>query len=165
MKKFLKVIALFLLIVVVFPLLILGIDSIFGGYNYKTDIDCVNSRVGYGFQVKTVLYKYENEDKEILLYEPNNGTFFNCVLGKKSKNGEDLYRFEKGSNTPPITWFKEWVEVDKNLQYIFVDFQDDIEDIDCMGYEPEGAKIYYKIATGEEESCWIYVIDKTKSEK
>lgn len=163
MKKFLKVIVLLLLTIVIFPLLILGSDYLFGGYNYESDIDCINDYVGFGYQVNKVLYKYENENKEILLYESNNGTFFNCILEKKSKNNKYLYRFKKSSNTPPITWNKEWEEVDKNLKYIFVDYQDDIKDIDCMGYEPEGTKIYYKLEDGKEESCWIYIIDKSQN--
>lgn len=162
MKKFIKTIILVPIIIVISFIIIFGINYIFGGYNYESDIDCINHYVGYEYQVNTVLYKYDNNNKEILLYNSNNGTFFNCILDKKNKNGKTLYKFNKSSNTPPITWNTEWNEIDKNLKFIFVDYENDIEDIDCMGYEPQGTKIYYKLANGKEESCWIYIIDKTK---
>lgn len=57
-----------------------------------------------------------------------------------------------------VHWYKEWNEVDKHLKYIFVDFENDIENIDCGGYTPIGTRVNYQLRNGDKESCWIYIL-------
>lgn len=161
MKKFLKT-AFFILITIIVSFVIIVISNIiFGGYNFKSDIDCVNSSYINEFNLETIVFKYENDCKEILIYSSSNNMIFECILDKKQFSGETKYKLRKRSTSALNTYYKNWTEVNSNLRYIFVDFEEDIKDIECEGYNPIGTKIYYKIPNGEEESCWIYVIDET----
>ena len=162
MKKFLKTTFFILITIIVLFAIIVILNTIFGGYTFETDIDCVNSNYNNEFNLETIVFKYENNYKEILIYNSSNNEIFECVLDKKQFLGKTKYRLKKSSTSAPVTYHKNWNEVNSNLRYIFVDFEEDIKDVECEGYEPVGTKIYYKIPTGEEKSCWIYVIDKTK---
>lgn len=146
---------------VLFFIVVLIIHNIFGGYNYMTDIECIEYNSFENFDVKTMVFKYENSRSEIIFFNTENNLFYTCYLDKKLKNGKTMYRMKSKSNMPPITYHTEWTEVDKNLRYIFVRYEKDIEDIDCQGFEPVGTKIYYTIANGERKSCWIYIIDES----
>ena len=158
-NKKLKIVSVVFLFVILISMILYNND------NFDSDIECINNYVGYNYQVEDVIFKYESEKKEIVLYSSNNGTFFNCLLDKRKIFNRTVYRLDKNSNTPPITWYKEWVELDKKTRYIFLDYEKDIEKVDCNGFEPVGTKIHYRLLNGDEESCWIYVIDETKQEK
>lgn len=136
-------------------------NNLFSGYNYGSDLDCIKYHSFKNHDAQTIVFKYENKKREIILFNTQDNFFYNCILDKKQKNGKTMYRLNCKSNTPPITYHTEWTEVDKNLRYIFVDYENDIEDIDCQGFEPIGTKIYYTIANGEQKSCWIYIIDES----
>lgn len=164
MKKHFKVIILTPIIIVLLFALLFGYNILFGGYNYETDIDCVNNTI-FDYQVDNVIYKYENEKNEILLYNSKSGRVFQCLLKKRKNLDKIEYKLKYSATAVPITYHKEWAEVDKNLRYIFTDYENDIEDIDCDGFEPIGTKIYYHLSDGTEESCWIYVIDETNMDK
>lgn len=154
-----------LITIIVSFVIIVTLNIVFGGYNFKSDIDCVNSSYISSYinesNLETIVFKYENDRKEILIYNSSNNEIFECILDKKQFSGETKYRLRKSSTSAPITYRKNWTEVNSNLRYIFVDFEEDIKDVDCEGYNPIGTKIYYKIPNGEEKSCWIYVIDET----
>lgn len=47
----------------------------------------------------------------------------------------------------------------------FFDFENDIENIDCGGYTTIGTRVNYQLRNGEKESCWIYIINKTKTDE
>lgn len=161
MKKFFKTTFFMLITIIVLFAIIVILNTVFGGYNFKSDIDCVNSKYNNEFNLETIVFKYENNCKEILIYNSSNNEIFECILDKKQFLGETKYRLRKSSTSAPVTYYKNWTEVNSNLRYIFVDFEEDIKDVECEGYNPIGTKIYYKIPNGEEKSCWIYVIDET----
>ena len=134
----------------------------FGGYNYTSDIECVNSDSDDTFYIENVIFKYENDKKEFIIYNNPDDIICQFILKKREFLGETKYKsWIMEMPAPPITYHKEWTEIDKNLRYIFVDYENDIEDIDCQGFEPVGTKIYYTIANGKQESCWIYIIDES----
>ncbi|MCM1115464.1 MAG: hypothetical protein NC397_08215 [Clostridium sp.] len=162
MKKSFKCILLFLLAIIVLFIMLFSLNYFFGGYSYNNDIECLNHYMSQDCQIKEIVYKYENEDNEILLYNSNNGMFFNCILDKKSNSNVTKYRLNHNSNSTPVTWNNEWEEIGGKLKYIFVKYEDDIKNIDCGDCSPLGTKINYKLMNGEEKSCWIYIIDRTK---
>lgn len=151
---------LILSIILIVPIAIVLYSSFFGGYYFKTE-ECIRRYVNQNIESKNVVFKYETQNNEIILYNLDNGEFFDCVLDKKVKNGTTLYRLNNTTNTSPVTWDKEWKTIDKNLKYIYVKDKDDIKDINCKDSEPKGTKIYYKLQNGEKKSCWIYIVDET----
>lgn len=152
---------LILSIILIVPIAIVLYSSFFGGYYFKTEEECIRRYVNQNIESKNVVFKYETQNNEIILYNLDNGEFFDCVLDKKVKNGTTLYRLNNTTNTSPVTWDKEWKTIDKNLKYIYVKCKDDIKDINCKDSEPKGTKIYYKLQNGEKKSCWIYIVDET----
>jgi len=129
---------------------------------YTSDIDCVNDTGMLVPKIEKVIYKYETNHRELLLYNSSDGEFNRYVLKKIKIGNKNFYKYASYNNMPPIEWDAKWTRITRNLKYIFVQYKDDIEDFDCEGYTPEGTKIHYVIASGEEDWCWIYIIDKTK---
>ncbi|MDE5984759.1 MAG: hypothetical protein K2H13_05850, partial [Eubacterium sp.] len=144
-KKNLKK-AILYLIMIPFLIIILFVFSFivqlfFGGYNYTSDIECVNS--SKSFHIEEVVFKYENDKKEFIIYNDSNYDVCQSILKKREFLGETKYKHWISETAGPITYYTEWTEIDKNLRYICVDYENDIEDIDCQGFEPVGTKIYY----------------------
>ncbi len=165
MKKFLKIIFITPVTIIMLFVIIVILNIVFGGYSFESDIDCVNSSFNNAFTLETIVYKYENNSNELLIYNSSDNEIFEAVLNKKQVLGKTKYKLKKSSTSAPITYNKNWTEVNRNLRYIFVDYEEDIKNIDCEGYEPVGTKIYYKLPNGEEKSCWIYIIDETKTDE
>lgn len=132
-----------------------------GGYVYNSDIESINDNYKNGFELKTIIYKYENNDKEILIYNSVNNNVIQCILQKKTFWGKTKYKLCISSTAVPITHRNKWTVVDKDLKYIFVDYQEDIKDINCENLDPQGTKILYELPNGESKSCWIYIVDET----
>lgn len=153
-----------LIITVCFIIFIIVISVLFSGYKYNSDIECINS-VASGdefFEINNVLFKFENKSKELVFYNSKDDYVIQCSLRRKEIFGKIKYKFITSSNSGLNYYIKEWQCFDKNIEYIFVKYEDDIKNIDCKGYKPVGTKINYKNGDGKETSCWIYVIDKTK---
>ncbi len=167
MKKVLKFLIVFILTFSIQIAIFILWYALDGRYIYESPYEYVktNSECNeiYDSRFEKEVFLYENDDNVIYLYNSPSNEFFTYIFDVKEKDGKKYYSLNYGGTMLPITWNKEWEEVDKNLKYIFVDYQDDIKDIDCMGYEPEGTKIYYKLEDGKEESCWIYIIDKSQN--
>lgn len=152
-----------LIITILLFISFISIYVVLSGYKYNSDIECINS-VSKGdeyFELEKVLFKFENDKKELIFYNSKNNYVITCELYKKEIFGEQKYKFKTSSTSGLNPLKKEWQAFDENIEYIFVQYERDIEDIDCKGYTPVGTKIPHKISTGEETSCWIYVIDKS----
>ncbi len=152
-----------LIITICFLIFIIVISVLFSGYKYDSDIECIMKVTESGIlEYKETLCKIEGENKEIVFYNNKYGEISKCNLKKKNFFGTTKYKFQHASNSGPDYFSKDWTELDDNLKYIAVKYEDDIKNIDCEGYKPVGTKINYKKGDGKETSCWIYVIDKTK---
>lgn len=142
----------------------------FGGYDYESDIECINDLNNNGSsliddKVDDVVFRYKTGGKELFLYNSADGEFFTSILDYKEKNGKTYYRNRITKTEPPITYHTEWEKVSDDFYYIYVDYEKDLEEIDCMGYEPVGTEIYYKLPYGRTERCYIYVIDKNAQQQ
>lgn len=132
------------------------------GYRFESDIECVNYNMPYISQYSKTIYKYENDDCEILIYNSNDGNIFELTMIKKTINDNVKYKFHSQNATSLPTSNYEWTEVNEDVKYIYLDLYEDIENIDCGGYQPVSEKIEYTYQNGEKDSCWIFVIDKTQ---
>lgn len=132
------------------------------GYRFESDIECVNYNTPSVSQYGKTIYKYENDACEILIYKSNDGTIFESTMHKKIINGKVKYKFHSQNSTSLPTTFYEWTKVNEDVKYIYLDLYEDIEKVDCGGYEPASEKIEYTYKDGEKDSCWIFVIDKTQ---
>lgn len=138
---------------------------LFGGYDYESDIECINDLSNNDSnliddKVDNVVFRYKTGGKELLLYNSADGEFFTSILDYKEKNGKTYYQNWISETKPPITYHTEWEKVSDDFYYIYVKYEEDMEEIDCMGYEPVGTEIYYKLPYGKTERCYIYIIDK-----
>lgn len=153
---YLIMIPIILVFLLIFSLLV---QFFWSGYDYTSDIECVNS--SKYFECKEIVFKYENDKKVFLIYNDSNNIVYQCILNKRKFLEETKYKLLINRTAAPTPFLKEWTEIDQDLRFIFVDYENDIEDIDCQGFEPVGTKIYYNIANGEQKSCWIYIIDES----
>lgn len=132
------------------------------GYRFESDIECANYNMPSVSQYSKTIYKYENDDCEILIYKSNDGNIFESTMYKKSLNGKVKYKFHSQNTTSLPTSYYEWTEVNEDVKYIYLELYEDIEKVDCGGYEPVSEKLEYTYQNGEKDSCWIFVIDKTQ---
>lgn len=162
MKKFFKIILVIFLIICILCVLIF-INSRFGGYKYVSDMDCINSYANSLMEFDKLIYKYENDDTELIIYSASNGDYCTCYMNKKTKKNQVYYKYKFLTDLiAPVTYHTEWNKVNDDLYFIYVDYEDDIEEIDCCGYTPVGTRLEYTNAAGEFDIFWIYVVDRTK---
>ena len=140
--------------------LIITIKHNFIGYNYESAESCAISSFNTGADL---VYVYENNSIALVTLN-SSGDYYTCYC-KKLRRG-DSFAFKRVFRTnmiPPVTYTTEWNKVNKDLYFIYVDYKNDIEKIDCMNYEPIGSYIKWTNAVGEIDYCWLYIIDKTGS--
>lgn len=162
MKKRNKILlVIFLLIVLIVSVLV--VKHLFFGYRFESAIDCVNDaadREHWG--TENVIYTYENNDYALVIYNTEGGDYFTSYCKKQKKNDTYYYKNVLLTNMlSPSTYQKEWNKVGKSLYFIYVAYENDIEEIDACGYQPVGTRIQYKNSAEETKTCWIYVVDTT----
>lgn len=166
MKKVIKsVLKVFLIIL--FTILIIGLlivsKSYFGRYDTDNEIDCINNSADSYSQIDEIVFRYENDDDVLISYNTDNAGYYFASLDKKNDGNKTLYKTKLLTNgLQPITYEKEWQRITKDIFIIYVDFENDIEEIDCCGYTPVGTKIEYKTAAGKTERCWLYLVDTSQ---
>lgn len=145
-----------------FPLiaaiLIVLIWFVFGNYTAATDIEAVEEN--FGEACETILYKYETDKKEILLYTSKNNNTYECILNKRTILGRTKYRSHETWTSGLIDWNGEWNIVDKNLRYAIVHDEKEFEQFDCEGFTPIATKISYVKSNGDFDYRWVYIIDE-----
>jgi len=152
-----------LIILFLIPLIVLifVVKYQFVGYNFENAVDCVNNAAhNENWDSSNVVYAYENNSYAMVMYNTASGEYFTGYCKKIKRGDKYLYKNVLLSNMmPPITHQTEWNKVCNSLYFIYVEYEDDIYNIDSCGYKPVGTKIQYKNAIDETKTCWIYVID------
>lgn len=142
-------------------ILIVGIWMIFGGYTADTDIEAIDRILVE--PCETVLFRYETDKKEILLYKSKSNDTYECILDKRTIFGITKYRNHEAWTSGLIDYNGNWNIVDKKLRYAIVDDEDDIEQFDCEGFTPIGTKISFTKPDGRSTHRWVYVIDESSN--
>lgn len=140
----------------------------FLGYKYSSVLDTVSSEsLDDRHRLSKLIYQYENDSNAFVVYDGNDNNVFLTAYIKKQRFGNS-YKYKRLVITnmkTPREYDPVVIKVSKNLYYVYVEYEEDIDKIDCMGYTPEGEKIEWQDTTGEKHYCWIYVIDKTKDKE
>lgn len=153
-----------MILVGIILLLYLVINSTNLGYHEIRDIDCIETDLGDEEINDNILFSYENDNGEILLYNSPQKGFYKYHLKKEKILGTVKYREKYSDNILPNTAYKnEFKEVDKYLSYTFVNCEDDIESIDFGGYNPIYSKFEYFDKHGNKVFCYICILDKTQN--
>lgn len=165
-KKIRKIIGALMLVASAMCILYLFINSTNLGYHAYKDIGCIRENNISEEQIEeNILFSYENDKAEILLYDsPKNG-FYKYHLFKKKIFGTTKYKMKYGDNLKPNGYSKRVYEVDKNLSYTYVNYEREVENVDFQGYTPIYSKVEYVKYDGSKTFCYICIIDKTESGK
>lgn len=167
MKKALRNILIFFVIMI---LLFIVVDH-FGGYRFETDIECINSKVPETEQVRNVVFKYENDKQEIIMYQSESGTFWTGLLDKKTVDGSTLYKFNNTATKFP-SYLVGKTRTLGCFKYVAIDVDEKYYDIsyyDFGEYTPQQFEIEYTSANGIKWHEYLYIADtldknsKTKS--
>lgn len=161
MKKFVKIISLFAVLVIFVLLLIARFSMV--QYTSKSDIEAVNKAYGDVWAYESTVFKYENDNYEIFLYNTKENLPFESVLKKRNFGSETKFKSEFVHTGILCSHDGEWKKVDKKLRYIIVENENDIEKFDCGEFTPIKEKLYYSVTDGTYRTEWIYIIDETKS--
>lgn len=162
MKKFFKQ---HVQLIVIMCLLISGvtINTLFSGYKYDSDIECIESGINMTVNAyNETLFKLEDESKELIYYKSKGGYIIRCELKKKNIFGETKYKFVNSATSTPDYLSQKWLDFNDNIKYVAVKYKNDINYIDCEGYEPVGTYIPFSEKYASAPGCWVYVIDKSK---
>lgn len=165
-RRIRKIIGAVMIVVSAIGLLYIFVNSTFMGYHAYKDFQCVSEHsMSYEQIENNILFSYENDDAEILLYYSPKKGFYKYHLLKKKIFGTTKYKMKYGDNIEPNGFSKEIYEVDKNLSYTYVNYERDIENVDFQGCTPIYSKVEYVKYDGSKTFCYICIIDKTESGK
>lgn len=159
MKKALGV----LLIILVSLISFVAIVNHFGGYRFETDIECINSKVPETEQVRNIVFKYENDKQEIIMYQSDSGTFWTGLLDKKTKDGTVKYKFNCVETSVPSSVVGRLHKVGC-FEYVAIDVGEkyyDISQYDFGEYTPRQYEIEYTSANGIKRHEYLYLADTT----
>lgn len=145
-----------IVLVMVFFITSIACYFTFFSYRYNSDVEAVSSSLG---KFKSIIYKYETNKNEIVLYNSVDHDTFECTLSKQKIFGNEKYKIKVCHTSAFVSY--DWKKVNRNLKYVSLRNEEDIKNFDCEGYEPIKTKITYTIAKGCNETRWVYVIDKT----
>ena len=135
---------------------------VFGSYTADTDIEAIDEILVE--PCETVLFRYETDKKEILLYTTKSNDTYECILDKRTIFGKTKYRNHEAWTSGWIDRNGNWNIVDKKLRYAIVDDKKDLEKFDCEGFTPMITEITFKKSDGHLDYRWVCVIDESTQE-
>lgn len=141
---------------------IILLHNFIGGYNYETDVACINSEVWKSDYVDNIVFKYENEKQEIIMYQTEDKTFWTGLVYKRTVNGITRYKFKHTSTTVPYNNITNEIKELGCFRYIAVHNDKDIEKYDFVKYEPEMFEIEFKTSDGITNKGILYITDTSK---
>lgn len=154
MKKSIKVIAIFILIISAN----LIFNSVFF-HNHDTDIDAVKSISASN--IDKILFKYETESDEILFCQNENQNTYECILKKRNLFVKAKYRNEISWTSALLTSPNVFNEVNPKLKYAVLDNEDDLERFDYDNAELKKYEFSYSNINGHYNYKYVYIIDET----
>lgn len=126
-----------------------------GGY-YKSDIECINSHFSSNYDsVKDLVFRFENDKQEFIMYTSPDGTFWTGHLHKKQIGDNKYYQFAEMTTMSPNVHSQE-LRREGAFQYKCVEDKSDIEKYDFNGNIPECFELNY-IINDKNESCFIFI--------
>lgn len=152
-----------ILIILIAMISFVSLVDHFGGYRFETDIECINSKVSETEQVRNVVFKYENDKQEIIMYQSESGTFWTGLLDKKIKDGSVKYKFNYVDTSVPSAVVGRIHEV-SCFKYVAIDVTEkyyDISKYDFGEYTPQQFEIKYTSANGIIRHEYLYFVDTT----
>ena len=156
-RKFRSVALTIAIIVSIFVL-----HSCIGGYVYETDVDCINSEVTKNNYVDNVVFKYENDKQEIIMYQSKDKTFWIGLVYKRTVNGITRYKFKHTATIVPYNEILKEVRILGCFKYVAVHSNEDIAEYDFGKYEPEMFEIEFKTFEGITNRGNLYIVDTSK---
>ncbi len=161
-----KVICAVIIIICAILLLYFFVNSTSLGYYAYKDTECIGVHNLDEAQLEeNILFSYENSDAEILLYDSPKTGFYKYHIVKKKILGNTKYKMRYGDNIEPDVYSQEVYEVNKNLSYICVQYERDIENVDFQGCKPIYSEIEITNYDGTKSYMYICIIDKTENGK
>lgn len=131
-------------------------------YTAKSDIEAVDDIWNSDLEnCETIIYKYETNNKELILYKSKSGTTYECILNKKNIFGETRYKNDICYTSGFVTKLGAWNVVNRDFKYAIVNNENDIEKFDYGNDEFQCEKIDFTFSNGNHRVLYVYVIDKT----
>ncbi len=156
-KKLISFLSVVLLIV-----FIITLHNYLGGYNYESDIDCINSEVTKHDYVDNIVFKYENDNQEIIMYQSKDKAFWTGWVYKRTVNGITRYKFKHTATIVPYNNVTKEVRKLGCFKYVAVDTKDEIKDFNFGKYEPEEFEIKFTNQRNEYIEAILYIADTSK---
>lgn len=153
------------LVVIIVLIASLILHMVFGGFDADSDIEALQKTVNFQFfECDNIIYKYETEKNEILLYTNKKGVMMECVLDKRSTLGSQKYKNRIVETSAFLDFNGNWNKVNKHLRYYIVENEDEIEKLDFGKYEPIITRIDFSFTTADgidkRNTRWVCVIDE-----
>ena len=153
-------VSIFLILIAIISVILL--HNFIGGYNYESDIDCINSEVLENDYIDNVVFKYENDTQEIIMYQSNDKTFWTGWVYKRTVNGITRYKFKHTATIVPYNSVTKEVRTLGCFKYVAVHDGEDITNYDFGKYEPELFEIEFKTYEGKTNKGTLYIADTSK---